>query len=200
MPRDGRELCPLGFQRRLSSGTAAERWHDLIDAEAQLIADQGEGDVVHLIFHSDLLRLPNREFPFQSFTTQEVIYTLETLKKNWVRHRGLALIAIDDAALTPEAKLELSSSAGIGVVGRETQIKYGNDYRVRWSEDAPAVAATHEWLLRLKKSAGFGARERPTTRQVEQQIDALLTRVSAERAPVRAVDEMSAWDGHLSAA
>ncbi len=155
---------------------------------------------MHLIFHRDLLRLPNREYPFGAFTKQEVLHALESLKKEWVRHRGFALIAIDDAALTPEAKLELSSNACIGMVGRETQIKYGNDFRVRWSEDGQTVAATSECLLHLKKAAGFGARERPTTRQVEQQIDALLTRVGARRPPVRAVQELSAWDGRLSAA
>src|SRR4051794_5002218 len=27
---------------------AAERWHDMIDAQSRLIAEQGEGDVTHL--------------------------------------------------------------------------------------------------------------------------------------------------------
>jgi hypothetical protein len=183
-----------GFQQ------AAERWHDVIDAQARLIADQGEGDVVNLIFRSDLLRLPNREFPFQRFSKDEVVYALETLKKNWVRQRGFILLAIDDSALTLEAKLELSSSACIGVVGRETRIEYGNDFRVRWSDDAHAVSATNECLLRLKNLAGFAARERPTTQQVEQMIDALLVGLDSERTAVRAAREFSAWEAPRTAA
>jgi hypothetical protein len=183
---------------------AAESWHDLIDAQARLIAEQGEGDVVHLISYGDLLRLPNREYPFERFSKDEIIYALEALKKTWVRQRGLVLIVVDDDALTPEARLELSSNTSIGVVGRETRIEYGNDFRVRWSEDAEAVSVTNECLLRLKKSAGFGARERPTTQQVEQQIDDLLRRLdadrAADRAAVRVPQNPRIWEEQLSAA
>jgi hypothetical protein len=162
------------------STDAAERWHDVIDAEARLIAEDGEGDVVHLIPRTDLLRLTDREYPFERFESEEIMYALEMVKKNWVRHRGLALIVIEDAALRVNAKLELAGSTRIVAVGREVRVEYGNDYRVRWSEDAQAASSTNEALLRLKKSAGFGPRERPTIRQVEQVIDNLLSR--ADRA------------------
>ena len=178
----------------------AERWHDVIDAQARLVADQGEGDVINLIFYSDLLRLPGREYPFQGFSQDEVVYALESLKKNWVRQRGYILIALDDAALTPDARLELSSNTCVGVVGRETRVEYGNDFRVRWTEDAQAVSATNDLLLRLKKSAGFGARERPTTQQVEQVIDGLLRRVDATRPAIRMARDSIAWNEPLTAA
>jgi len=179
---------------------AAERWHDLIDAHASSIAEQGEGDVVHLISHRDLLRLPNREYPFDGFSKDDVVFALEALKKNWVRQRGLVLIAIPDNALTPEAKVELSSLTCLRVVGRETRIEYGNDFRVRWSESAEAASMTSECLLRLKKLAGFGARERPTTRQVEELIDSLLLQLDDVRIPVPASRNSIAWTEHLTAA
>lgn len=176
------------------SPDAAERWHDVIDAEVQLVAENGEGDVVHLIARSDLLRLTDREYPFEHFATDEIVYALEMLKKNWVRRRGFALIVIEDPALTPDAKIELASSARIVAVGREVRVEYGNDFRVRWTEDAEAVSSTSEWLLRLKKSAGFGARERPTMRQVEELIDELLSRADRDHPPVRLVRDPSAWE------
>jgi hypothetical protein len=153
---------------------AAERWHDVIDAEAQLIANEGEGDVVHIIARTHLQQLADREYPFLHFSSDEVVYALEMLKKNWVRQRGLALIVVEDRLLGPEVKLELASNTLIGTIGREVRIEYGNDFRVRWTDDAPTISSTNECLLRLKRSAGFGARERPTTRQVEEQIDEVL--------------------------
>jgi hypothetical protein len=179
---------------------AAERWHDVIDAEAELIAEHGEGDVVHIIARGDLLRLPDREYPFQRFTTDEVVYALEMLKKNWVRHRGFALIAVEDRALGAGAKLELASNASVCVVGREMRVEYGNDFRVRWTEDPEAVSSTNDCLLRLKRTAGFGARERPTIRQVEDLIDALLCRADGQRSPVRLLPNPSTWEDRISAA
>jgi hypothetical protein len=191
LPRRGMVAGYVDSVFESGSPEAAERWHDVIDAQAKMIAEQGEGDVVHLIFFSDLLRLPDREYPFESFTRDEVIYMLETLKKTWIRQRGFCLIALDDSALTAEVKLELASNASIGVVGRELRIECGNDFRVRWSADAQAVSATNELLLGLRKSAGFGARERPTTQQVEQLIDGLLRRLDQDRAAVR-IPQLSA--------
>jgi hypothetical protein len=160
---------------------AAGRWHDVIDAQARLMTEGGEGDVVNLIAYSDLLRLPNREYPFQNFSSDDVIYTLETLKKNWVRQRDLILIVVDDAAITPQARLALASNTSIGVVGQETRIEYGNNFCVRWTDDdAEGTRATHECLLQLKRSAGFGPRERPSVQEVEQLIDGLLQRIDAE--------------------
>jgi hypothetical protein len=176
---------------------AAERWHDVIDAEAQLVAERGEGDVVHIMARSDLLRFSDLEFPFQRFSTEEVVYALEMLKKNWVRHRGFALVVVEDPALSPEAKLELASSNGIVAVGREVRVEYGNDFRVRWTEDAEAVSSTNDCLLRLKKAAGFGARERPTIRQVEEVIDELLRRVDGGRPAVRLPRKASSWEDLL---
>ena len=147
-----------------------------------------------------MLRLPNRDYPFDGFTKDEVVYALEAVKKNWVRQRGLVLIAIPDNALTPEAKVELSSLSCLRVVGRETRIEYGNDFRVRWSENAEAASMTNECLLRLKKLAGFGARERPTTRQVEELIDNLLLQLDDDRTPVPASRGSIAWAEQLAAA
>src|SRR5262245_56082635 len=70
---------------------AAERWHEVIDAEAHLIAERGEGDVAHIIARSDLVRFADRDYPFQRFSTDEIVYALEILKKEWVRHRGFSL-------------------------------------------------------------------------------------------------------------
>jgi hypothetical protein len=179
---------------------AAERWHDVIDAEAELIAEQGEGDVVHVIARSDLHRLSDREFPFQHFTVEEIVYALEMLKKNWVRHRGFALIAIDDRALTPDARLELASNSSVCIIGRETRVEYGNDFRVRWTEDAGDVSATNECLQSLKRSAGFGARERPTIRQVEELIDEMLYRADGNRSGVHRLPNRAAWEERISAA
>jgi hypothetical protein len=156
---------------------AAERWHDLIDAHRELIEREGEGDFVNLILFGDLLGLPGRQFPFERFSREEVIHTLETVKRDWVRHRGFVLIAVDDAALTPDERLQLSSSTSIGVVGHQTRVEYGSDFRVRWSEDPEVARRTNECLLRLKKSAGFGPRERPTTQEVERLIDGMLVRL-----------------------
>jgi hypothetical protein len=100
---------------------AAGRWHDVIDAQARLITEGGEGDVVNLISYTDLLKLPNREYPFQHFSHDEVVYVLETLKKNWVRQRDFILIAVDDSALTEEAKRGLSCNTRVGVVGDHPQ-------------------------------------------------------------------------------
>jgi hypothetical protein len=179
---------------------AAERWHDVIDAEAQLVAERGEGDVVHIMARSDLLRFADREFPFQRFSSDEIVYALEMLKKGWVRHRGFALVVVEDRALSPEAKLELASSNAIVAVGREARVEYGNDFRVRWTEDAEAVSATNDCLLRLKKAAGFGSRERPTIRQVEEVIDELLRRVDGGRPAVRLARNANTWGDRISAA
>jgi hypothetical protein len=179
---------------------AAERWHDVIDAEAQVIAESGEGDVVHIMAHRDLLAFADREFPFQRFSIDEVTYALEMLKKNWVRHRGFALIMVEDSALGPQAKLEIASSTCIAAVGREVRVEYGKDFRVRWSEDAQAASATHDTLLRLKKAAGFGARERPTIRQVEQTIDELLGRVEGQHCSMRMLPIPSRWTNQITAA
>jgi hypothetical protein len=158
---------------------AAERWHEVIEAHRDLVAEQGEGNTINLIAYADLLRLLNQEYPFERFSKDEVIFVLESMKKDWVRDRGLILIVVDDDALTPEVRLELASNTCIGVVGRETRIGYGNDFRVRWSESAEAAGRTHDCLLQLKKSAGFGARERPTRQQAEQLIERWLRRLDA---------------------
>jgi hypothetical protein len=163
---------------------AAERWHEVIEAHKDMIADEGEGDTVNLIAYGDLLRLLNQEYPFERFSKDEIIFVLESMKKEWVRDRGLIFIVVDDDALTPEVKLELASSTCIGVVGRETRFEYGNDFRVRWSEtNFEAARVTHERLVRLKKAAGFGARERPSARQVERLIDRLLCRLDVAARP-----------------
>jgi hypothetical protein len=179
---------------------AAERWHDVIDAEAQLIAEGGEGDVVHIIARSDLFGFADRDYPFQRFSTDEIAYTLEMLKKNWVRHRGLALVVVENRELGPEAKMELASSNRIEAIGREVRVEYGNDFRVRWTKDTEAVPATNDWLLRLKKAAGYGARERPTIRQVEEIIDELLRRVDVQRREARVLPNPGMWADRMSAA
>src|SRR5262249_10928523 len=130
-----------------------------------------------------------------------IVYALEMLKKNWVRHRGLALVVVEDAVLSADAKLELASSARIVAFGRELRVEHGNDVRVRWTDDAQAASSTHESLLRLKQSAGVGARERPTIQQVEQVIDELLSRIDRPdgagrggHSPVRLVRGSGAWE------
>ena len=156
---------------------AAERWHDVIDAQVELVAGGGQRDVLNLIFYSDLLRLPNREYPFQNFSDYEVVCVLETLKKTCVRQRDFLLIILDDTACTKDARLELASNSCIGVVGRETRIEYGNNFCVRWQDDAQAAGATHTWLRALQKGAGFGPHDRPGAQHMEQLIDRLLRRM-----------------------
>jgi hypothetical protein len=172
---------------------AAERWHDVIHAEAQLITERGEGDVVHSIARSDLHRFADREYPFQRFSADEIIYALEMLKKNWVRHRGLALVAVEGPAMSPQARIKLASRNSIVAVGHEVRVEYGNDFRVRWTENAEAVSSTNDCLVRLKKAAGFGARERPTIREVEKVIDELLRRVDGGRPAVRSSLSTAQW-------
>jgi hypothetical protein len=163
---------------------AAGRWHDLIDAQARLIIEGGEGDVVNLISYTDLLKLPHREYPFQHFSHEDVLYVLETLKRNWIRRRDFVLIVFDDSVIAPEAKLELSCNSCVGAVGQETRIEYGNDLRVRWKEDGRTAGATYESLLGVKRSAGFGPRERPSVQQGEQLIDDLLRRMDRAALPL----------------
>jgi hypothetical protein len=179
---------------------AAERWHDVIDAESQLIAEHGEGELVHIIARGDLLRFSDREYPFNRFTVDEIVYALDMLKKNWVRQRSFALIVVEDRMLGPEAKLELASNTSIGVVGRETRVEYGNDFRVRWNEDAEAVSSTNGCLLRLKRTAGFGRASGPTSRQVEEVIDELLLRVDGSRSSVRRLPNPATWKERIVAA
>jgi hypothetical protein len=70
--------------------------------------------------------------------------------------------------------LELASNISLTVVGRETQLRFRRDLRADWNSDPEAVRFSRDCLIRLKRLAGFGVRERPSAQQVEQLIDKLL--------------------------
>jgi hypothetical protein len=162
-----------------ASPTAAERWHELIESLREFMKDEGTHNVDYVIPLKDLMKLPRRQPPYQGFSDEEVVHMLDNVKKEWVRQHGMRIIAVEDPALTPDVKLELASNISLTVVGRETQIRCRRDMRTDWDDDPEAVRFSRDCLIRLKRSAGFGVRERPTVQQVEQLIDQLLRSIQA---------------------
>jgi hypothetical protein len=157
-----------------ASAAAAERWHAVIERERDRMLDDGCENVDYLIPMQDLLRLPRRLEPYQGFSSDEVVYILKNLKKEWIRKRGLRIIAVGDSMLDPDTRLELSGNLILWVLGREIQIRFHKDLRIDWDDAPNAVNASRECLVKLKRAAGFGVRERPSAEQVEQLADTLL--------------------------
>jgi hypothetical protein len=160
-----------------ASDVVAERWHDSIQRRREIMLRDGCENIDYLIPINDLLRLPKRLAPYQSFSSDEVVHILQNLKREWVRERGMRIIALDESMLDPDIRLELSGNFLVSVLGRETQIRFHKDLRIDWDDSPSAVNISRECLLRLKRAAGFGVRERPTAQQVEELIDTLLQHV-----------------------
>jgi hypothetical protein len=159
------------------SAIMAERWHQAIEGERDRMLNEGCENIDYLIPMEDLLRLPKLLGPYQAFSRDEVVHILENLKKEWIRSRGMRLIAVDDSMLDPDTRLELSGNIILSVLGCEVQIRFHKDLRIDWDDAPSAVNASRESLIKLKRLAGFGVRERPSAEQVEQLIDMLLEQV-----------------------
>jgi hypothetical protein len=128
----------------------------------------------------DLLRLPRRLAPYQGFSSEEIVELLLNLKKEWVRKRGMRIIAVDDSMLDPDVRLELSGNIVLSVLGREMQIRFHKDLRIDWDDAPGAVNVSRESLIKLKRAAGFGVRDRPSAEQVEELIDSLLEQLDSQ--------------------
>jgi len=88
----------------------AERWHEAIQRRREImLSDSGENED-YLIPMDDLLRLPQRLAPYQSFSSHEVIRILQNLKREWVRERGMRIIALDESLVDADVRLELSGN------------------------------------------------------------------------------------------
>jgi hypothetical protein len=162
-----------------ASAAAAERWHEVIERERDVMLNDGCENIDYLIPMRDLLRLPRRLEPYQAFSSDEIVYILKNLKKEWIRKRGMRIIALDDSMLDPDTRLELSGNVNLSVLGREIQIRFHKDLRIDWDDAPNAVNASRECLVKLKRAAGFGVRERPSAEQVEQLADTLLEQVES---------------------
>jgi len=163
-----------------ANDVVAERWHDAIQQRREIMLGDGCENVDYLIPMDDLLRLPQRRAPYQSFSSNEVVHILQNLKKEWVRERGMRIIALDESMLDPDVRLELSGNFLVSVLGREIQIRFHKDLRIDWDDAPSAVNISRECLIKLKRAAGFAVRERPTAQQVEQLIDTLLEQVDRQ--------------------
>jgi transcriptional regulator with XRE-family HTH domain len=157
-----------------ASAAAAERWHEVIERERDRMLHDGCENIDYLIPMQDLLRLPRRLEPYQAFSNDEVVYILNNLKKEWIRKRGMRIIPVGDSILDPDTRLELSGNVMLSVLGREIQIRFHKDLRIDWDDAPNAVNASRECLIKLKRAAGFGVRERPSAEEVEQLVDTLL--------------------------
>jgi len=160
-----------------ASDVVAERWHETIRRRQEIMLSDGCENIDYFIPMSDLHRLPQRLAPYQSFSSNEVVHILQNLKKEWVRERGMRIIALDESMLDPDIRLELSGNFLVSVLGREIQIRFHKDLRIDWDDAPSAVNFSRECLIKLKRAAGFGVRERPTAPQVERLIDTLLEHV-----------------------
>jgi hypothetical protein len=157
-----------------ASAIVAERWHEVIEKRREIMLTDGCENIDYLIPIHDLLRLPRRLAPYQGFSSDEVAYILHNLKKEWVRERGMRIIALPESMLGPEVRLELSGNFLLSVLGREIQIRFQKDLRIDWDDAPGAVNNSRESLIKLKRAAGFGVRDRPSAEQVEGLIDTLL--------------------------
>jgi hypothetical protein len=173
------------FANSLAEGASpaiAERWHGLIERLREGTGSAGAANTDYIIPLRDLRRVPQRKPPYQDFTSDEIILILENLKREWVRQRDLRIIAVEDGMIFPDAQLELSCNISLTVIGRETQIRWNKDLRIYWDDDPQRVQLSRDCLLRLKRSAGFGVRERPSGQQVERLIDNLIAEVELKPA------------------
>ena len=160
-----------------ANAVIAERWHELIQRERERLLHAGCANIEYLIPMEDLLRLPRRLPPYQAFSSDEVFHILQNLKKEWIRQRGLRIIAVRDSMLDPDTRLVLSGHLILSVIGREIQFRIHKDLRVEWDDAPTAVNASRECLIRLKRAAGFSVGEHPSAEQVEQLVDVLLKQV-----------------------
>jgi len=163
-----------------ASEIVAERWHEAIEREREQMLGDGCENIDYLIPMRDLLRLPRRLAPYQGFSSEEIVELLLDLKKEWVRKRGMRIIAVDDSMLDPDVRLELSGNIVLSVLGREMQIRFHKDLRIDWDDAPGAVNVSRESLIKLKRAAGFGVRDRPSAEQVEELIDSLLEQVDSQ--------------------
>jgi len=162
-----------------ASEIVAERWHEAIEREREKILSDGCENIDYLIPIRDLLRLPRRLAPYRGFSSEEIVDLLQNLKREWVRKRGMRIIAVDDAMLDPDVRLELSGNIVLSVLGREMQIRFHKDLRIDWDDAPGAVNISRESLIKVKRAAGFGVHDRPSAHQVEQLIDTLLAQVDS---------------------
>jgi len=176
-----------------ANDVVAERWHEAIQRRREIMLIDSCENVDYFIPMDDLLRLPQRLAPYQSFSSNEVVHILQNLKREWVRERGMRIIALDESLVGPDVRLELSGNFLLSVLGREIQIRFHRDLRIDWDDTPSAVNTSRECLIKLKRAAGFGVRERPTAQQVENLIDALLKRVDT-RDRSRSLSSRSHYD------
>ncbi len=163
-----------------ASEIVAERWHEAIEREREQMLSDGCENIDYLIPMRDLLRLPRQLTPYQGFSSEEIVELLLNLKKEWVRKRGMRIIAVDDSMLDPDVRLELSGNIVLSVLGREMQVRFHKDLRIDWDDAPGAVNVSRESLIKLKRAAGFGVRDRPSAEQVEELIDSLLEQVDSQ--------------------
>jgi transcriptional regulator with XRE-family HTH domain len=162
-----------------ASAIVAERWHEAIEREREQMLSDGCENIDYLIPMHDLLRLPRRLAPYQGFSSEEIVELLQNLKKEWVRKRGLRIIPLDDSMLDPDVRLILSGNMLLSVLGREMQIRFHKDLRIDWDDAPNAVDISRKCLIKLKRAAGFGVHDRPSTALVEALIDSLLKQVDS---------------------
>ena len=162
-----------------ASEIVAERWHEAIEREREQMLADGCENIDYLIPIHDLLRLPKRLAPYQGFSSKEIVELLQNLKKEWVRKRGMRIIAVDYSMLDPDVRLELCGNLVLSVLGREVQIRFHKDLRIDWDDAPGAVNISRESLIKLKRAAGFGVRDRPSAEQVEELIDTLLRQLDS---------------------
>jgi hypothetical protein len=91
----------------------------------------------------------------------------------------MRIIAVDDSMLAPDDRLELSGNIVLCVLGRETQIRFHKDLRIDWDNAPGVVNASRKSLIKLKRAAGFGVRDRPSAHHVELLIDTPLAQVDS---------------------
>jgi hypothetical protein len=163
-----------------ASAVVAERWHEAIQQRREIMLTDGCENIDYLVPISHLLRLPQRLAPYQGFSGDEVVQILQNLKEEWVRERGMRIIALDESMLDPDMRLELSGNFFLSVLGREMQIRFHKDLRIDWDDTPSAVDVSRDCLIKLKRATGFGVHERPAAQQVEQLIDMLLGHVRAD--------------------
>ncbi len=172
-----------------ASEIVAEQWHEAIERERDQMLSDGCENIDYLMPMGDLLRLPRRLTPYQGFSSEEIVELLLNLKKEWVRKRGMRIIAVEDSMLDPDVRLELSGNIVLSVLGREMQIRFHKDLRIDWDDAPGAVNVSRESLIKLKRAAGFGVRDRPSAEQVEELVDSLLEQL----------DSQDGWDGEAVA-
>jgi hypothetical protein len=160
---------------------AAERWHEMVETLQRGTNAGREAEDLHIITTEDLERLVNRENPYQGFSRDEIVRLLDHLKEEWVRNGDFRFVTVAESVLPPDTKLELAGNISLTTFGREMRLEHRQDLRIYWDHNSRAVDFTRDGLMRLKRCAGLGTRERPSAQDVERTIDNLLLRVDASR-------------------